>query len=577
MYHFPLISTYIFQIEQQITCIRMLFILTVLVLLSCQRSLTKLQNSVNTSKHQGEAAVENTQVCSQKLNEENILVVNCSEMRLKSLVTPPSVNRQIILDMSKNVIDELKIVENLDSFSNVVVLKLGHNKLVSVADFFEHMDLENIKDIYLNNNFIVEFPVIMMNKDMPKLKLLNLKGNKIHTVTVDNMKQLGVLKTLDLSSNRITKWNFHNVSGNNFDYFIKIESLDLSFNEISELTKSSFGLTKHITELNVSFNGLTQLHERTFFSLQGLRVLDLSNNKLKTLPANVFAKLSSLSYLYMSNNYLLTFPANVPMLNWLDLSFNKIAKIEESLNPVIYPHEVILLGGNPFMCDCKLLWLKEFYDTREYLLKFIDVRKDKFIPVCESPESLKGDTWDVIGDDVFDCDEDIVAFGPVDLTPSDLDSIVQTFGSETDEGIIDFKIVEIRTDSMKLEWIVNSARQVTITYRRFGDKTRKQAALLPVTVTTFILRHLNANTPYIVCVCLTKDVHIDDNDEKCIEIMTKKREDEYVTDDSLVLSQISKIIMINVHIIVPFCILCIILCLYTVYLSMSTKTKEKIS
>ena len=539
------------------------------------------QNSFAEEKLDTESQIQDqrdyTQTCSQVLHDdERILVVNCSEMKLTSLPDLPSTDLLIFLDLSKNNIDNLKVPQNFHGFSSVVKLKLTHSNITSVVDSIKHMNLENVDEIDLNYNVISHFPV-NINLTLPKLKVLHMKGNQIHTITAHELQHLRGLKSVDLSSNYITEWDFPKMSNNNFSHQSTciLEFLDLSFNQISVLTEFSFSFTRQLRVLNVSFNGLFQIQERSFVYLQSLRVLDLSSNKLTVLPGNLFTKLNSLSYLYLSNNNLVSLPANVPMLNWFDISYNKISEIEESFNPTIYPHDVILLGGNPFICDCHLLWLKEFYDTRAFLLKFIEVDRDKFIPTCASPEPLEGDSWDDIGDELFTCQEIGSADVP-EITTQNNENKAPAIHTEDDEGILDFKTLNIKADSVKLSWIVSSARSVSITYRRFGEKIKKEAALLPVTVNTFVVKHLSANTPYIVCIALTKDNSMSDtvDDEKCIEIITNKQENKN-TDNTYLYMMLSKIGTFDVHVLLTFSIVCFLLVALMAYMYLASEKKEK--
>ena len=498
----------------------MMLKLTILCLLSMQRWVYASSQGSETSQ----SSLNNLSLCSQTKKGDGTLIVNCSSSNLDKLVTVPPGDQMVVLDVSNNHIHKLDILFNDESFSKVIKM--------------------------------------------------NLKRNKIQRISANIFKQLKALKSLDLSDNRLTEWNFPTEAYNSPNYSHDLDSLELSYNKIAELTASSFSITSGLTELNVSFNVLTKTEERAFDNLQYLRVLDLSHNKLAILPVKLFSKLTSLSYLYLSKNELLAIPSDVTILNLLDLSCNKITTVEETLSHVIYPHEVTLLGGNPFRCDCNLLWLKEFYDTREYLLKFIDVDKDKFIPVCEAPESLKGDMWDVIGDDVFECDEDAKNREIGQITLSD-EGVDEPLTGTEEIGVTEFRVTDINSESVRLEWLISSGNLVTISYRAFGDKNRNQAAVLPATTTSFVLRHLKSNKPYIVCIAPTEKLSSDDfgKKEKCIEIMTAV-EMRDINKIILLLSLMAETLF-NHRFLIILTFSCIVVIVRIVYVFRNANKKEK--
>ena len=470
----------------------------------------------------------NLSLCSPTMNADGALIVNCSS-------------------------------SNLDKLVQVHIPHHDHDKMV-VLD--------------VSNNHIQELGNLPNDEMFSKVTKLNIRMNEIQIISADIFKQMKALESLDLCDNQLTEWNFPTDINDSQNFSHGIESLELSYNKISKLTDFSFGFTNALTKLNISFNVLTKIEERAFEKLQYLKALDLSHNKLVTLPVKSFSKLTSLSYLYLSKNELLTVPSAVPILNLLDLSFNKISTVEETLSHVIYPHEIILLGGNPFSCDCKLLWLKEFYDTREYLLKFVDVNKDKFIPVCETPESLNGDRWDVIGDDGFECDKDAEnsEIGQTTLSDEDVDTLLL----EANEiGVIEFRVTDINADSVRLDWSVSSSSLVMISYRAFGDKNRNQAAVLPATSTSFVLRHLKANKPYVICISSTETLTSDDSrrNEKCIEIMTAEEAEE-INKTALLLSLIAETLF-NHRFLTAVIFTCILIITRIILMFISKKRKQK--
>ena len=65
------------------------------------------------------------------------------------------------------------------------------------------------------------------------------------------------------------------------------------------------------------------------------------------------------------------------------------------------PHVILLLYLLLFQSATTF---QELYDRREYVLKYIKIPHEDFVPTCASPSTLAGDSWNLLGDDVFRCD-----------------------------------------------------------------------------------------------------------------------------------------------------------------------------
>ena len=88
-------------------------------------------------------------------------------------------------------------------------------------------------------------------------------------------------------------------------------TLDLSGQNIAELTAGDFAGLTSLTNLYLFNNALTTLPDDVFDDLTALEILTLGRNDLPTLPAGVFDRLIALTELGLDNNALSSLPGGV--------------------------------------------------------------------------------------------------------------------------------------------------------------------------------------------------------------------------------------------------------------------------
>lgn len=133
-----------------------------------------------------------------------------------------------------------------------------------------------------------------------------------------------------------------NLSGNNikeiqaetFKTLLYLQNLNLSHNELEHLDPESFKISDskagNLETLDLSFNQLTYLTDDVLSELPSLYTLYLSGNKLKSLSDNCFGGLKFLNALHIQNNELETMNitlVNLKGLTYLDLSYNHLTKL----------------------------------------------------------------------------------------------------------------------------------------------------------------------------------------------------------------------------------------------------------
>jgi len=123
-----------------------------------------------------------------------------------------------------------------------------------------------------------------------------------------------------------------------------------------------------------------------------LRVLDLGSNRFKTPPKALLKNSAHLNALYLDNNRLsncsqIHVLRRAAELEFLDLSENRLLKLEKDCFDVLVAGVTMKLAGNPFQCSCEtavvVQWLAA--DRRRAL----EVA-DRQSVTCSGPPELSG-------------------------------------------------------------------------------------------------------------------------------------------------------------------------------------------
>ena len=187
-------------------------------------------------------------------------------------------------------------------------------------NFSENSIFAQIKEIILENCFITTIPSnICIFKN---LTFLDVSYNQIKELTED------IFNCSKFSKDVYNEYEFsHEVS--------TIETIDLSNNQIFELNEIFFKSLVNLRTLIMSSNSLSFLNSDVFNNLLHLELLDLSSNKLVELSDSIFYNLINLQFLSINNNFLSIIRNNsflsLKNLQALDLSNNQISTIPYGL------------------------------------------------------------------------------------------------------------------------------------------------------------------------------------------------------------------------------------------------------
>lgn len=179
---------------------------------------------------------------------------------------------------------------------------------------------------------------------------------------------------------------------------------------------------------------------------------------------------------------------------------------------------ILLLYLLPFQ---NVMKFQELYDRREYVLKYIQIPHEDFVPTCASPSTLAGDSWNLLGDDVFLCDNG--QNKPDDSFDVDLETLLHNDPMSVDlkgftskhkipdkseyEYIVNVmaSLSKVESKSAVVKWILDDpdefCEKLYVQYYQVGSKD-STALIAPVSSdqNSYVMRHLEPETFYKACV-----------------------------------------------------------------------------
>lgn len=238
------------------------------------------------------------------------------------------------LDLSRNKISRIE-PDVMNGLPSLRELNLSNNRLdfvdkkEIVSNFRLFHNLAHLERLNLSHNRIVHVNQDSFAADtLEGLKTLRLDNNQIARIGFNTFARLKQLRLLDLGSNRI-RCEFYEAS-ERFGGMECLEELNLAYNQIDSLRPSTITFTQvgRLRLLSLRGNRFSDLCDGVFM-LPQLLELDLSSNQIGEISARAFAGVPRLRELNLSKNRL----SNIDTLQCellrelraLDLRFNHIA------------------------------------------------------------------------------------------------------------------------------------------------------------------------------------------------------------------------------------------------------------
>ncbi|XP_051940571.1 extracellular leucine-rich repeat and fibronectin type III domain containing 2a [Hippocampus zosterae] len=167
-----------------------------------------------------------------------------------------------------------------------------------------------------------------------------------------------------------------------------VHDLRLNENKLKAVLLTSMYRFTNLTDLNLTKNEISYIEDGAFAGQANLQVLQLGYNKLTNLTEGMLRGLGRMQCLFLQHNLIEVIATNAfwesPSLSSLDLSSNKLARLDPSTFTVLNRLQVCELAGNPFHCGCEL------YSFLTWLEAFNNVTHTYDRLQCETPRELNG-------------------------------------------------------------------------------------------------------------------------------------------------------------------------------------------
>ncbi|XP_029283205.1 protein phosphatase 1 regulatory subunit 29 [Cottoperca gobio] len=167
-----------------------------------------------------------------------------------------------------------------------------------------------------------------------------------------------------------------------------VHDLRLNENKLKAVLFTSMYRFTNLTDLNLTKNEISYIEDGAFAGQANLQVLQLGYNKMTNLTEGMLRGLGRIQCLFLQHNLIEVIASNAfwecPSLSSLDLSSNKLARLDPSTFTVLNRLQVCELAGNPFHCGCEL------YSFLTWLEAFNNVTHTYDRLQCETPLEMTG-------------------------------------------------------------------------------------------------------------------------------------------------------------------------------------------
>ncbi|XP_071340766.1 toll-like receptor 13 isoform X2 [Trachinotus anak] len=275
---------------------------------------------------------------------------------------------------------------------NLRQLLLHQNELTAIK-YGEFRGLQSLQNLSLHDNKIHKLEKGCF-LGLTNLTDILLQKNLIQETEINkgSFNDLINLRRLELRDNHIRYENNSALLHAPFSQLSRLETLAIPLQHGKGKSRLPHNFLQGLTNLKV-FNTrniqLLSLHKDTFIYTPQLQELDISSNELKDLSPDLFSPIPNLKNLYISRTILqsldyLTY-ANLTKLEFLQARKNQYSVISEEIINSVPALVYADLQGNSFTCDCDNAWFLQWVQNNNQTQVF-----DAYNFTCNYPVHLKG-------------------------------------------------------------------------------------------------------------------------------------------------------------------------------------------
>ena len=338
------------------------------------------------------------------------------------------------LDARFNQIASIDVVSGLE---NLKYLLLANNEITD--DFTLPRRLPSLRHLDVSKNRLLALTSEIFTEDQ-KINIANFSGNQIRSIAsnvfggvtmmrldlshnniehIQDVRWPSKLFALDLSSNQLT-----NLSAKSLVGLHHLDELNAANNQLTSIARDMARYTPSLRELDLSSNSLgkylEQAHQSPFTLMHNLQHLILRHNSLRTLSANIFyssavssplakQRSSQLQRLDISYNLIQTLPIDTfhqqLQLQHVDISRNSLRLIDPAIFSPLPSLRFLDMSHNPLACTCDLVTFQKWILSPQTAdkLTIAGLRRSGAY-VCDSPVALRGTSLLVWGENSDSCD-----------------------------------------------------------------------------------------------------------------------------------------------------------------------------
>ncbi|XP_054723614.1 leucine-rich repeat-containing protein let-4-like [Uloborus diversus] len=320
------------------------------------------------------------------LDVRHLIVLHCNLSSVDEMAFSGIADKLETLDFAQNAFERVPS-HALENLSALVSLNFNYNRLeILHAESFKGLHSLLRLSLYGNRiKFIDNLAFVGVGRNLTRI---NLGANQLTAVPSRPLRNLSVLQRLQLHENQIVALlpeEFAAMGGESLDVldlannrvqqlppraFMSLHmlnSLDLERNMISNIHPFAFqGIEDSLEWLKLGENNLDDIPAQSLKNLSRLRQLDLRGNNISKVREDDFLPYGkNLKFIYLQNNWLTSVDPTslvaLDSLEWLYLQSNQLNTAPyETYAPILNTLQVFDIHGNPFHCDCKIAWLRDW-------------------------------------------------------------------------------------------------------------------------------------------------------------------------------------------------------------------------